>query len=56
MLLDTEPEVSVVGEVFLPQFVLLDLESTLKDLLSLGSPDNKKIITKIFNYKKLKLI
>lgn len=55
MLLDTEPEVSVVGEVFLPQFVLLDLESTLKDLLSLGSPD-KKIITKIFNYKKLKLI
>ena len=38
MFLDSETEVSVVGEVLLPQLVLTDLEATLKDLLGLGAP------------------
>jgi len=35
MLLDTVSEVTVGREVLLPQFILLDLEATLEDLLSL---------------------
>ena len=35
MLLDTESEVAVLGEVLAPQLVLLDLEATLEDLLGL---------------------
>ena len=35
MLLDTESEVAVLGEVLTSQLVLLDLEATLKNLLSL---------------------
>lgn len=36
---DTESEVSALREVPLPQFVFLDLESTLQDFLGLGSTD-----------------
>ena len=36
MLLDTEAEVAIVGEVLLPQLVLLHLEPPLQDLLGLG--------------------
>lgn len=39
VLSDTESEVSRLGEVLLPQLVLLDLESTLEDLLCLGATD-----------------
>merc|ERR1712240_809278 len=39
VLVDTEAEVSVVGEVILPQLVLLHLEATLQDLLCLRPPD-----------------
>jgi hypothetical protein len=39
VLLFAKTKVSVGGEVLLPQLVLLDLEATLKDLLSLNSPD-----------------
>merc|ERR1719340_28734 len=39
MLLDTEAEVSVLGEVLSPQLVLLHLQATLENLLSLGAPD-----------------
>ena len=35
MLLDTESEVAVLGEVLAPELVLLDLEATLEDLLGL---------------------
>ena len=35
VLLDTEAEVAVVGEVLLPQLVLLHLEAPLQDLLGL---------------------
>ena len=35
MLLDTEAEVAVLGEVLPPQLVLLDLQSPLEDLLGL---------------------
>ena len=35
MLLDTEAEVSVLGEVLSPQLVLLHLQATLENLLSL---------------------
>ena len=35
MLLDTESEVAVLGEVLTSQLVLLDLETALKNLLSL---------------------
>ena len=35
MLLDTEAEVSVLGEVLSPQFVLLHLQAALENLLSL---------------------
>ena len=35
MLLDTEAEVAVLGEVLTSQLVLLDLEATLKNLLGL---------------------
>jgi len=44
MLLDTVSEVSVGREVLLPQFILLNLEATLEDLLSLQInviPENK---------------
>lgn len=36
---DTEAEVASLGEVLLSQFVFLDLEATLEDLLRLGSAD-----------------
>jgi len=36
---DTETEVASLGEVALPQLILLDLETTLEDLLSLGATD-----------------
>lgn len=36
---DTETEVAGLAEVALPQLVLLDLEATLKNLLSLGATD-----------------
>lgn len=39
MLLDSEAEVSVVGEVLAVQFVFLDLESLVDDLLGLRSTD-----------------
>ena len=39
VLLDTEAEVSSLGEVALLQLVLLDLEATLQDLLGLGATD-----------------
>jgi len=39
MLLDAEAEVAIVGEVLLPQLVLLHLEAPLQDFLGLGSPD-----------------
>ncbi|GAO47189.1 hypothetical protein G7K_1399-t1 [Saitoella complicata NRRL Y-17804] len=39
VLLDTETEVTGLGEVALPQLVLLDLETTLEDLLGLGATD-----------------
>lgn len=39
MLGDTETEVASLGEVALPQLILLDLETTLEDLLSLGATD-----------------
>ena len=35
VLLDTEAEVAIVGEVLLPQLVLLHLEAPLQDLLGL---------------------
>merc|ERR1719221_2167024 len=38
VLLDAEAKVSVVGKVLAPQLVLLHLQSSLQDLLSLGSP------------------
>ena len=47
MFLDSETEVSVVGEVLLPQLVLTDLEATLKDLLGLGAPTKE-----IYSFKK----
>ena len=37
MLLDAEAEVSVLGEVLSPQLVLLHLQSSLQDLLSLNN-------------------
>lgn len=39
MLADTETEVTGLGEVLLSQLVLLDLEATLENLLSLGATD-----------------
>lgn len=39
MLRDTETEVAGLGEVALPQLVLLDLEATLQNLLGLGATD-----------------
>ena len=36
---DTETEVTGLGEVLLSQLVLLDLEATLENLLSLGATD-----------------
>lgn len=39
VLADTETEVTGLGEVLLSQLVLLDLEATLEDLLSLGTTD-----------------
>ena len=36
---DTEPKVASLGEVTLAEFVLLDLEATLKNLLGLGATD-----------------
>ena len=39
MLGDTESEVTGLGEVALAELVLLDLEATLEDLLSLGATD-----------------
>lgn len=39
VLRDTETEVAGLGEVALPQLVLLDLEATLQDLLSLSTTD-----------------
>lgn len=39
VLRDTETEVAGLGEVALPQLVLLDLEATLQNLLSLGTTD-----------------
>ena len=39
VLLDAEAEVAVVGEVLLPQLVLLHLEATLEDLLGLNEDD-----------------
>lgn len=41
VLLDTETEVSSVGEVTLEQLVLLNLQSLLEDLLSLGAADGR---------------
>ena len=35
VLLDTEAEVAIVGEVLLPQLVLLHLEASFQNLLSL---------------------
>merc|ERR1719341_3140020 len=40
VLLDAEAKVAVVGEVLLSQLILLHLESSLNDLLSLGAPDS----------------
>lgn len=39
MFADTETEVTGLGEVLLSQLVLLDLEATLENLLSLGATD-----------------
>ena len=39
VLADTETEVTGLGEVPLSQLVLLDLEATLENLLSLGATD-----------------
>ena len=39
VLADTEAEVAGLGEVALAELVLLDLETTLKDLLGLGTTD-----------------
>ena len=39
VLADTEAEVAGLGEVALAELVLLDLEATLEDLLSLGTTD-----------------
>ena len=39
VLADTEAEVAGLGEVPLPQFVFLDLEATLENLLGLGATD-----------------
>lgn len=39
VLADTETEVAGLGEVALPQLVLLDLEATLENLLGLGATD-----------------
>ena len=39
VLLDTEAEVASLGEVALAELVLLDLETTLDDLLCLGATD-----------------
>jgi hypothetical protein len=39
VLADTETEVARLGEVALAELVLLDLQATLEDLLSLGAPD-----------------
>lgn len=39
VLANTETEVAGLGEVALPQLVLLDLEATLENLLSLGATD-----------------
>jgi hypothetical protein len=39
VLVDTETEVAGLGEVALAELVLLDLETTLDDLLSLGATD-----------------
>merc|ERR1740116_596627 len=39
VLLDAKAKVAVVGEVLLPQLILLHLEAPLQDLLSLGAPD-----------------
>jgi len=36
---DAEAEVARLAEVALPQLVLLDLQTTLQDLLGLGAPD-----------------
>ena len=49
VLLNTETEVTRVGEVILNEFVLLDLQTTLKNLKSLlttnGSMDGNLLIT-----------
>jgi hypothetical protein len=37
---DTETEVTRLAEVALAEFVLLDLEATLENLLSLGAADS----------------
>ena len=37
--LDTEPKVSGLRKVSLPEFILLDFETTLKDFLGLGATD-----------------
>ena len=39
VLADTETEVAGLGEVALPELVLLDLEATLENFLSLGATD-----------------
>jgi hypothetical protein len=39
VLADTETEVARLGEVALAELVLLDLQATLEDLLSLGATD-----------------
>merc|ERR1719229_632012 len=39
VLLNSEAEVAVVGEVLLPQLVFLNLEAPFQDLLGLGAPD-----------------
>jgi len=39
MFLDAKAEVAIVREVLLSQLVLLNLETTLQNLLSLSSPD-----------------
>ena len=40
MLRDTESEVASLREVALAEFVFLDLETTLEDLLCLGATDS----------------
>lgn len=40
MLRDAEAEISSLGEVLLAQLVLLDLQTTLDDLLGLGPADS----------------